>query len=180
MTNHVHLVMEATEEGGELSQIMKGINLSYAQHYKNRYKHTGHFWQDRFKSILISKDEYLLACGSYVELNPVRAGMVKDPKEYRWSSYRANAYGQKDALLDEHVIYSKLFQDQEVRKAYREFVHQMMEKKEAMRGEMDRRAIYGSGVFIQEVNRRFKIDARIKEPGRPRNIAEGEGKNENK
>jgi len=180
MTNHVHLVMEATEEGGELSQIMKGINLSYAQYYKNKYKHTGHFWQDRFKSILISKDEYLLACGSYVELNPVRAGMVKDPKEYRWSSYRANAYGQKDALLDEHVIYSKLFQDQEVRKAYREFVYQMMEKKEAMRGEMDRRAIYGSGAFIQEVNRRFKIDALIKEPGRPRNIAEEEGKNENK
>lgn len=180
MTNHVHLVIEATKEGGELSQIMKGINLSYAQHYKNRYKHTGHFWQDRFKSILISKDEYLLACGSYVELNPVRARMVEDPKEYRWSSYRANAYGQKDALLDEHIIYSKLFQDQEVRKAYREFVHQMMEKKEAMRGEMDRRAIYGSGAFIQEVNRRFKIDARIKEPGRPRIIAEEEGKNENK
>ena len=113
-------------------------------------------------------------------MNPVRAGMVKDPKEYRWSSYRANAYGQKDALLYEHIIYTKLFQDQEVRKAYREFVHQMMEKKEAMRGEMDRRAIYGSGAFIQEVNRRFKIDARIKEPGRPRIIAEEEGKNENK
>lgn len=180
MTNHVHLVMEATEEGGELSQIMKGINLSYAQHYKNRYKHTGHFWQDRFKSILISKDEYLLACGSYVELNPVRARMVGDPKEYRWSSYRANAYGYKDALLDEHVIYSKLFQDQEVRKAYREFVHEMMEKKEAMRGEMNRRAVYGSWPFIQEVNKRFKIDALRKEPGRPRNIAEEEGKNENK
>jgi putative transposase len=176
MTNHVHLVMEATEGGGELSQIMKGINLSYAQYYKNKYKHTGHFWQDRFKSILISKDEYLLACGSYVELNPVRARMVKDPKDYRWSSYRANAYGQKDALLDEHVIYSKLFQDQEVRKAYREFVHQMMEKKEAMKGEMNRRAIYGSWEFIQEVNKRFKIDARIKEPGRPKSIAEGEGK----
>ena len=115
-----------------------------------------------------------------MELNPVRAGMVKDPKEYRWSSYRANAYGQSDALLDEHVIYSKLFQDQEIRKAYREFVHQMMEKKEAMRGEMDRRAIYGSGAFIQEVNKRFKINALRKEPGRPRSIAEIEGKNENK
>jgi putative transposase len=181
MTNHVHLVMEATERGGALSQIMKGINLSYAQHYKNRYKHTGHFWQDRYKSILISKDEYLLACGSYVELNPVRARMVKDPKAYRWSSYRANAYGQADELLDDHIIYRKLFQDQEVQKEYRKFVYQMMEKKEAMRGEMDRRAIYGSGVFIQEVNKRFKIDALIKERGRPRIIAdEKEGRNENK
>ncbi len=54
----------------------------YAQHYKRKYSHTGHFWQDRFKSIVLSKDEYLLACGSYVELNPVRAKMVEDPKDY--------------------------------------------------------------------------------------------------
>jgi putative transposase len=180
MTNHVHLVMETTA-GGELSQIMKGINLSYAQHYKKRYKYTGHFWQDRFKSILISKDEYLLSCGSYVELNPVRAGMVKDPKEYRWSSYRANAYGQHNELLDDHVIYGKLFQDREIRQEYRKFVHQMMEKKESMKGEMDRRTIYGGGEFVREVNKRFKIDARIKERGRPRINKDEEGrKNENK
>src|SRR3972149_4661339 len=76
MTNHVHLVLESTEKGGKLSEIMKGINLSYAQHYKGRYKHIGHFWQDRYKSIIISKDAYLLACGSYVELNAVRARIV--------------------------------------------------------------------------------------------------------
>ena len=181
MTNHVHLVIETTAKGGELSQIMKGINLSYAQHYKNRYKHTGHFWQDRFKSIMISKDEYLLACGSYVELNPVRARMVKDPKEYQWSSYKANAYGQADELLDDHIIYRKLFQDQEVQREYRKFVHQMMEKKEAMRGEMERRTTYGSGEFIKDVNKRYKIEAMIKQRGRPRSIADKkEGKNENK
>lgn len=66
MRNHVHLVLETTGKGGRLSEIMKGINLSYVQHYKSRYRHTGHFWQDRYKSILISKDDYLLACGSYV------------------------------------------------------------------------------------------------------------------
>ncbi|HRR40334.1 MAG TPA: transposase, partial [Syntrophales bacterium] len=108
MTNHVHLVIEPSSKGGELSQIMKGINLSYAQHFKNKYKYTGHFWQDRFKSIIVSKDEYLLACGSYVELNPVRARMVKEPKEYRWSSYGTNAYGKKDDLVDVHVIYENL------------------------------------------------------------------------
>src|SRR3989304_6142922 len=80
MTNHVHLVLEPTERGGGLAEIMKGINLSYAQHYKRKYKHIGHFWQDRYKSIIISKDDYLLACGSYVELNPVRAMIVTDQK----------------------------------------------------------------------------------------------------
>ena len=100
MTNHVHLVMEPTEKGGRLSEIMKGINLSYAQHYKRKYNHTGHFWQDRYKSIIISKDEYLLACGSYIELNPVRAKIVDDPMDYRWCSYRVYAYGKKDIIVD--------------------------------------------------------------------------------
>lgn len=179
MSNHVHLVIEATEKGGELSQIMKGINLSYAQHFKIKYKYIGHFWQDRFKSILISKDEYLLACGSYVELNPVRARMVKDPKEYQWSSYPANAYGKRDDLLDDHIIYNNLFHDQDVRREYRKFVLQMMQKKEAMRGEMDRRTIYGSGEFISQVNKRFKIDALIKQRGRPK-ISEDEKRSKNK
>ena len=168
MTNHVHLVIETTEEGGELAQIMKGINISYAQYFKTKYKYTGHFWQDRFKSIIISKDEYLLACGSYVELNPVRAGMVKEPKEYLWSSYHANAYGKNDYLVDEHIIYENLSSDEKVRKEYRKFVQQMLQKNEAMRGEMERRTVYGGGDFIQRVHKRFKIDAVIKGRGRPR------------
>ena len=168
MTNHVHLVIETTEEGGELAQIMKGINISYAQYFKTKYKYTGHFWQDRFKSIIISKDEYLLACGSYVELNPVRAGMVKEPKEYPWSSYHANAYGKNDYLVDEHIIYENLSSDEKVRKEYRKFVQQMLQKNEAMRGEMERRTVYGGGDFIQRVHKRFKIDAVIKGRGRPR------------
>ena len=65
MRNHIHLILEPTDGGGKLAEIMKGVNLSYAQYYKNRYRHVGHFWQDRYKSIMISKDEYLLACGSY-------------------------------------------------------------------------------------------------------------------
>ena len=168
MTNHVHLVIEPSQAGGELYQIMKGINLSYAQHFKNKYKYTGHFWQDRFKSIIVSNDEYLLACGSYVELNPVRARMVKEPKEYRWSSYMANAYGKKDDLVDGHVIYGTLFSDENIRKEYRKFVRDMLQKKEAMRGEMDRRTIYGGGEFLDRVQKKFKMDAVIKKRGRPR------------
>jgi putative transposase len=173
MTNHVHLVIEPSNEGGELYQIMKGINLSYAQHFKNKYKYTGHFWQDRFKSIIISKDEYLLACGSYVELNPVRAKMVKEPKEYHWSSYGANAYGKKDDLVDEHVIYENLSSDENIRREYRKFVQEMLSKNEAMRGEMERRTIYADGDFIQRVHKKFKIEAVIKKRGRPRKESDG-------
>ena len=156
MKNHVHLVLETQEEGGSLAEIMKGINLSYAQHYKRKYDHIGHFWQDRFKSILISNDQYLLACGSYVELNPVRAGIVKDPRDYRWSSYRVYAYGKKDLLVDEYLIYRELSKDESNRrKRYREFVRGMLRSKGAMRGEMERRAIYGSEVLWVSLRRRM-------------------------
>ena len=167
--NHVHLVLEPQEAGGSLAEIMKAISLSYAQHYKKKYDHIGHFWQDRFKSILISKDRYLLACGSYVELNPVRAGIVKDPGGYRWSSYRAYAYGRKDSLVDEHSIYRELSEDEsDRRKKYREFVRGMLRCKDAMRGEMDRRAIYGSEVFAGKLRKRYEMQEMIKPIGRPK------------
>ena len=93
--------------------------------------------------------------------------MVKDPKEYRWSSYGANGYGKKDDLVDEHVIYGTLSGDENLRKEYRKFVQDMFQKKEAMRGEMDRRTIYGSAEFLERVQKRFKLDAVIKRRGRP-------------
>ena len=158
MTNHVHLVIEPSEGGGSLSEIMKGINLAYVQHYKRKYIHTGHFWQDRYKSIIISKDDYLLACGSYVELNPVRAKIVEDPKEYTWSSYRVYAYGKRDMLVDEHPVYLQLSEDEGERKRkYREFVRGMLKEKEAMKGEMDRRIIYGNKTFVQEMTTAYKL-----------------------
>ena len=146
---------------------MKGINLSYAQYYKRKYDHIGHFWQDRFKSILISRDQYLLACGSYVELNPVRAGIVKDPRDYRWSSYRAYGYGKKDWLVDEHLIYRELSNDEpNRRKKYREFVRGMLRTKDGMRGEMERRAIYGSEAFAHKLEKAYKMEEIIKPIGR--------------
>jgi len=160
---------EPLEEGGGLSEIMKGINLVYARHYKRKYSHTGHFWQDRYKSIIISKDRYLLACGSYVELNPVRAKMVEDPKDYRWSSYRAYAYGRRDVLLDKHPVYLQLSKEEgERRKKYREYVRGMLKEKEGMKGEMDRRIVYGGEDFVKEMMTTYNISEKIKRMGRQR------------
>ena len=169
MRNHVHLVLETREGGGSLPQIMKGINLSYAQHYKSRYKHIGHFWQDRYKSILISKDDYLLACGSYVELNPVRAKITDAPKDYKWSSYNAYAYGKKDSIVDEHPIYKRLSDNEtERRKKYRGYVKGIIDEKRAMKGEMNRRVVYGSEGFVKKVTTEYDVEAVIKPQGRPR------------
>ena len=119
MKNHVHLVLETSGMSGSLSEVMKGINISYVQYYKSKYKHAGHFWQDRYKSIIVSNDEYVLACGGYVELNPVRAKITQDLKTYRWSSYNCYAHGKNEPIVDENPIYTALSSDAiERRKKY--------------------------------------------------------------
>ena len=176
MTNHVHLVIEPSKKGGSLSEIMKGINLSYAQYYKKKYGHSGYFWQDRYKSIIISKDEYLLACGSYVELKPVRAMMVNGPREYRWSSYNAYAYGKDDPVLDKYIIYESLSKDERRRlRMYRDFVFGMIKGREAMKGEMDRKLLYGGNDFEKMLKDMYGVGAVIKPRGRPGKVG-GRGK----
>ncbi|MGB9698790.1 MAG: transposase [Thermodesulfobacteriota bacterium] len=167
MPNHVHLVIEPLEDGGDLSEIMKGISLAYALYYKRKYDYKGHFWQDRYKSIIIGKDNYLLACGSYVELNPVRAGIVVDPGQYPWSSYRVYGYGKLDVLVDEHPIYERLAEDEGKRKKkYREFVRGMLKTKEAMKGEMEKRMVYGGKGFLQKIEKEYNISEKINPQGR--------------
>lgn len=169
MRNHVHLVLEVGGRGTKLSEVMKGINLSYAQYYKSKHKHIGHFWQDRFKSILISKDEYLLSCGSYVELNPVRAGIFEDPKDFRWSSYNTYAYGKRDLIVDEHPIFRNLSKNEwERRKKYREFIKGMIKNNDSMKGEMGRRVVYGSEEFIKKVEKEYNIKPVMRNRGRPK------------
>ena len=148
---------------------MKGVNLSYAQHYKGRYKNTCHCWQDRYKSIIIAKDDYLLVCGSYVELNSVRAKIVDDPKDYEWSSYNVHAYGKKDSAIQGHSIYEKLSKyETERRRKYREFVRRMLRGKNAMKGEMERKTVYGDKTFIKKLSKEYGVAGVIKSKGRPR------------
>ena len=104
-----------------------------------------------------------------MELNPVRAKIVEDPKEYAWSSYRVYAYGKRDMLVDEHPVYLQLSADEGERKRkYREFVRGRLKEKEAMKGEMDRRIIYGNKTFVQEMTTAYRIYEKIKQMGRQR------------
>jgi len=91
MPNHVHLLFKSPSD---ISKLMHSINLSYAQYYKKNYQHIGHFWQDRFKSYIVEDDAYLITVGKYIELNALRAGLVKSPEEYKYSSYNFYAYGK--------------------------------------------------------------------------------------
>ena len=107
MTNHVHLLVTPAEQGA-VSRMMQMLGRNYVTHVKARYRRTGTLWEGRYKSCLVDSEEYVLACYRYIELNPVRAGMVVKPSEYRWSSHRCNASGEPDPLVRPHAEYLAL------------------------------------------------------------------------
>ena len=86
MPNHIHLLIKTNNESN-FSLFMKKLNLSYFHYYRKNYGWIGHFWQDRYKSQPVGKDNYFIQCGKYIELNPVRANLVSDPKDYLYVKY---------------------------------------------------------------------------------------------
>jgi putative transposase len=75
------------------------------QYINKTYRRTGTLWDSRYKASVIQSEHYLLLCQRYIELNPVRAGMVNNPVLHRWSSYHGNALGQQDDLITPHSLY---------------------------------------------------------------------------
>ena len=126
MTNHVHLLLSSQTDDG-VGALMKALGQRYVQYVNRVYRRSGTLWEGRFRSCLAQEERYLLLCQRYIELNPVRAGMVQHPGEYPWSSYRANAQGDPNVLLTPHLLYLALGQDAVTRQqAYRElFRHEM-------------------------------------------------------
>lgn len=107
MPNHVHLLIQ-THEAEKFSLFMKKLNLSYFHYYRKKYGWTGHFWQDRYKSQPVGKDDYFLQCGKYIELNPVRAGFVASPEKYPYSSYSYYYMHDENNLITEDFIFHDL------------------------------------------------------------------------
>ena len=98
MDNHYHLLLETNVP--TLSKGMKFLNGTYTQCFNRQHQRVGHVFQGRFKAILVQKDSYLLELARYIVLNPVRAQMVRNAKQWRWSSYRATAgYDENDGCL---------------------------------------------------------------------------------
>lgn len=116
MTNHTHLVITPGTKRS-LPLLMQAIGRGYVQKLNRHYNRTGTLWQGRYKASLIQDDLYLLSCYRYVELNPVRAGMVRQPGDYAFSSYHQNAAGKPDKLLTEHSVYRSLAASPEQRQA---------------------------------------------------------------
>ena len=123
MDNHVHLIID--DNGNDISKIIKSINISYAYYFNKIYRRCGHLFQDRFKSELIDNNSYLLEVSRYIHNNPVKAGMVKEPSDYKWSSYNIYVGVDKDKseLVNSSKILECISEKREIAiKAYIEFV----------------------------------------------------------
>lgn len=114
MTNHVHLLATAERADGP-ARLMQSIGRRYVQYVNRVYKRSGSLWEGRYKSSVVQAESYLIACMRYIELNPVRAGMVSDPSQYRWSSYRHNGLGMADDRVTPHPVYLGLGSEAAVR-----------------------------------------------------------------
>jgi len=162
MPNHIHMILKVTKDTN-LAKLMKQINISYVYHFKKKYSYYGHFWQDRYKSLIIDKDEYLLMCGKYIELNPVKAGLVNDPKDYPYSSYNFYVNDVRSAILHKNPLYEDMANTDKERQAY--YKDLIIETNKI---NLNRRFL-GSKYFINMMEHQFGITNRQRRRGRPRN-----------
>ena len=151
MANHLHLLIEVEEI--QLSRIMHDLQFRYTHKFNSRHKKDGHLFQGRYKAILCDRDTYLLELSAYIHLNPVRAGIVEYPREYRWSSYGTYITEGAESLVDENFLLSLFGKEKfHARRAYGQFVKSRIReghKKELYRVEDQR--FLGDEQFVEGV-----------------------------
>ncbi|MGB9743326.1 MAG: transposase [Minisyncoccales bacterium] len=172
MPNHYHFIIEPpTKES--LTGFMQALMLVYAQYVQRKYGKIGHIWQERYKSPVIQTEDYLANCGYYVEDNPRRAGLLKNLKDWPWSSYPFYAYGKPDPIVDIDPNYLALGTTLEERQQnYRRHIIIAEEKKwlDGVRQNLAQ-GILGSQEFVKEMVEKFKIKlVKAGQRGRPRKI----------
>jgi putative transposase len=177
MTNHIHLLLTAESDDGG-SRVMKSVGQRHVQHVNRTYHRTGPLFEGRFRSSLVEADEYLLACQRYIELNPVRAGMVEAPGDYPWSSYRANAHGAEDRVVTPSPLYTALGSSAETRQlAYRALFADVLSDDllDRVRGCVNGGFVLGNARFEREVAAMVGRRTWKGSPGRPKREASDEG-----
>jgi putative transposase len=157
MTNHVHLLVSAVDPGG-IGRMMKAVGERYVDYINRLHRRSGTLWGGRFWSGLIEADDHFLVCSRYIELNPVRAGIVADPARYEWSSYGVNALGATDPLVTPHELMRALGRNASERcQAYVELFEQQIPGSmlERIRKSVRLGLPVGSDDFVQRVSERI-------------------------
>ncbi|MFZ5645389.1 MAG: REP-associated tyrosine transposase [Bacillota bacterium] len=159
MSNHVHLLLETPKD--PIARIMQMINFTYTQYFNKKYNKVGHLFQGRYKSYLCDKDNYLLGLVRYIHKNPVRAGLVKLPEEYHWSSQRDYIDGVSELVDAEKVL--RIFSERLsiARKKYKEFMSESEEDEGMKYYKTTEQQIVGDERFIDRVDRELKREEKL-------------------
>jgi putative transposase len=170
MTNHVHLLLAPSCAEG-LGKLMKTLAARMTR-YRNKLEgRSGTLWESRYKSSVVQSDGYLLACSRYIELNPVRAGMVDRVEDYRWSSFGLRFTDNvQDDWLDVHSCYESLGLTQPGRQqAYRAFFDAPVADGELrlIRDALQRGQLTGGRRFAEDVERVLGRRVECRGRGRP-------------
>jgi len=170
MTNHVHLLCTPQKEGA-ISRMMQSVGRMYVRYYNRNYRRSGTLWEGRFKSSLVQNELYLLELYCYIELNPVRAGMVEEPSAYSWSSYSINALGVKSDLQTPHPEYLALGKTKDERlNNYRELfkAHIEAELLTEIRENINKGLALGDERFTTQIENLTKRRVTARKAGRPK------------
>ena len=170
MTNHFHLLLQP-EPGQSISRILQSLTVAHTWRYHKSHRTSGHVWQGRFKSPVIQDDEHLLVVLRYIEANPLRASMVTDTGDYRWSSYQYHGLGRTNALLSSFPEWERLGRSEsERRRRWRAKVRaaQSEEELQAVRASIRSGRPLGNASWTEDVAKRLRIDLNRRPRGRPR------------
>ncbi len=116
MPNHVHLLVSPAATTAPAS-LMQRVGQRYVQYVNRRHRRYGTLWQGRYHSSLVDTEDYFMVCQRYIELNPVRAGLVTHPVDYDWSSYRVHAHGEQSGIVVPHELYTAIAPENRAREA---------------------------------------------------------------
>ena len=171
MTNHFHLLLETPD--ANLSSAMRQFNSVSTQAFNRRHGRVGHLLQGRFKAIVVDRDAYLLELCRYIVLNPVRAGMVKEPDSYPWSSYRATAgLDKKPDFLATDWILGQFGENRPLAlKAYRRFVRAGLELESPWKN-LKGQCLLGDNAFPGQLSSLLKDQGVLKEIPRVQRFAD--------
>ena len=170
MTNHVHLVLDPGADAMAIGKLMKRLAGRQTRYVNCLERRTGSLWEGRYKSSPIEAETYLLACCRYVDMNPVRAGMLERAEDYRWSSYRQKV-GMEELWIDEDDSYRGLATNiSDRRQRYRKFVMQTdtVEMDGMIRAAHRNGWLTGTGRFADEIEAKIGIRIENRTQGRPR------------
>lgn len=176
MDNHVHLLV-TTEQANGCALLMKSVAQRYAQYFNKAHRRTGYLWEGRFKSCLVQAERYALACQRYIEMNPVRAGMVRAAGDFRWSSFRVNAHGENSSVVTPHIEYQQLGRTPAERQAaYRDLFGSAADAAplEQIRRATNGGFVLGDALFKNSVARALGRRVEASSPGRRRHVSADE------